>query len=685
MRRLIIACLGCALAGAFSVQAAPPPSAEGPARAFGPADVFALRWAADPQIRPDGGMVAYVRAAYDIMTDKASRSIWLIDPATGAQTPLADGPAAASPRWSPDGRRLAYVAARDGATPQLFVRWMASGDTAKIADLAQAPGDIAWSPDGRQIAFTMFQPAAPATLGAPMAKPEGAKWAEPLNVIDKVIYRFDGQGYLKEGHDQIWVVSAEGGAPRQLTFGDFDDGGAFAWTPDGTGIVFSADRAAGWERRVLQSDIWRVAVEDGSLTRLSHGTGPASQPAVSPDGAKIAYVGFVDAHQPYQDEQLYVMDANGEHPRSLTQALDRPVSHPHWSADGKSLYFQYADRADTKVGRIGLDGRVQEMARGLAAGGELDRPYIGGQYSVARDGAVAFTGGDWNHPPDISIASPRGARRLTALNDDLLHGKTLARLTPLAVTSSFDHQAIAAWMVTPPGYDPARKYPLILEIHGGPYAAYGPIWASEYQLYAAAGYVVVYANPRGSVSYGQAFADGIAHDYPGHDYDDLMSVVDAAIASGPVDPNNLYVTGGSGGGLLTAWVVGKTSRFRAAVSQKPVIDWTSFSMTTDIYLIPAGYWFAKPPWEDQETYWRHSPLSLVGNVKTPTAIMVGEEDHRTPPSEAEQFYQALQVRDIPTALIRVPGASHGGLAERPSQLDEEVAAILAWFERYRAP
>jgi dipeptidyl aminopeptidase/acylaminoacyl peptidase len=235
----------------------------------------------------------------------------------------------------------------------------------------------------------------------------------------------------------------------------------------------------------------------------------------------------------------------------------------------------------------------------------------------------------------------------------------------------------------PPNFDRTRKYPLILEIHGGPFAAYGPLFSTDDQLYAAAGYVVLYANPRGSTSYGAQFANLIHHDYPNHDYDDLISAVDAAIAQGNVDPDNLFVTGGSGGGVLTAWIVGKTNRFKAAATQKPVINWTSTTLTTDGYTYMSKYWFGSTPWEDPINYWKRSPLSLVGSVTTPTLVVVGEKDYRTPVSESEQYYQALQLRGIPTALVKVPGASHEGIAARPSQSAAKASAILAWFERYR--
>lgn len=656
-----------------------PPMA--PARTLVPRDAFALASVTDPQISPDGKRVAYVRVSEDILTDAARREVWLVDIASGRQQPLGTI-GASQPRWSPDGTRLAFVAKGAGDKPQLFVRWLA-GEAAAITALPESPADIAWSPDGGRIAFTMFVPSDGAMLGAALAKPEGAKWADPIKVIDRINYRADGEGYARAGYNHIFVVSAEGGAPRQLTFGDYDDGGGVAWMPDGRRLIFSANRSEDWERHPLDTDVFTVDVADATLTRLTTRDGPDESPAPSPDGRLIAFVGADDRGKAYQDPQLSVMNADGSGVRLLTAALDRPVADPRWTADGKAIDVSYVDRGVTKVARVTLDGRATEIARGLA-GAELDRPYSGGGFSIAKDATIAFTAGDASHPADLAVAGRGGQiRRLTALNADLFAGKTLAAVRPLAVTSSAGGMPIDAWMMTPPGYDPATRYPLILEIHGGPYASYGPVWATEDQLYAQAGYVVVYANPRGSTSYGQAFADQIDKAYPGQDYDDLMSVVDAAIATGSVDPNQLFVTGGSGGGLLTAWIVGRTRRFRAAVSQKPVVNWTSETLTTDGFAEMARSWFGKMPWEDPEAFWRRSPLSLIGNVATPTAVMVGEDDHRTPPSEAEQLYAALQLHGVSTMLIRVPGASHGGLAERPSQLIGEADAILAWFGRYR--
>ena len=653
------------------------------ARTFGPRDLFGLQMASDPQVRPDGGAVAYVRVSNDIMTDSARRSIWLVDPATGLQTPLETGDAAyMAPRWSPDGSRLAYVSAGP-AGAQLYVRWMATGRSARVAALEQTPNDIAWSPDGKSLAFTMLTLDDGRPLGSGMQKPDGAKWAEPLKVIERLTFRADGEGFLKPGYRHLFTVSADGGQPRRLTSGKFDDAGPISFTRDGKSVLFATNRADTWERDPNESEIYTVGVDDGVLTRLTTRVGPDQAPSVSPDGSRIAYVGFDDARRRgYENRRLQVMDRDGRNARMLTGGLDRSVSAPQWAADGKSLFVAYEDHGVTKLARVSLDGKVETLFAGLGGGG-LDRPYTGGQFSVGRNGLIAFTDGRPDRPAELAVWRGGRVQTVTGLNDDLMAGKSLAKVEPLAVTSSYDQKPIGAWIATPPNFDPTRKYPLILEIHGGPFAAYGPSFATDVQLYAAAGYVVVYANPRGSTSYGEAFANEIDRNYPSHDYDDLMSVVDAAIGKGFVDPARLYVTGGSGGGALTAWIVGKTDRFRAAATQKPVINWASQVLTTDAYAFMASYWFGKMPWEDPQGYWARSPLSLVGNVKTPTLVVVGDRDDRTPPSEADQYYAALQLRGVPTALVRVPGASHGGIAARPSQSAGKAQAILAWFERYR--
>ena len=663
-------------AAALSTPASARP-AVGPARYFTGNDLFNLEVATDPQISPDGRTIAYVRKSNDIMTDRARSTIWLVDVASGQQRPLVAG---SSPRWSPDGGRLAYVGNGEGGT-QLYVRWMSAGESARITGLPDSPDSIVWSPDGRRIAYSMFVPDDGPKLGQAPDKPEGAKWADPLQVIDTVTYRFDGAGYFKPGYQQIFWVPADGGAPTQLTFGPTNAGAQVSWTPDSRGLLFSANLGKDWEHQLTESEIYRIGIEGGAPVALTARKGPDVSPAVSPDGRLVAFVGNDDDGRANVDTHLYVMNLDGSGRRLLSGRLDRPIGNPAWAADGRSIYVQYDEHGSNRIARVGLDGSIRDVATALTGSG-LDRPYSGGEYSVSRGGTVAVTTGDHLHPSDVGVAGAGAVRKLTHLNQQL-SAKVLGQPQKLPVTSSFDQRPIDAWMITPPDFDPAKRYPLVLEIHGGPWAAYGPSFSTDDQLYAAAGYVVLYANPRGSTSYGQAFEDEIDKNYPSHDYDDLMSAVDAAIATGHVDPNNLFVTGGSGGGVLTAWIVGKTDRFKAAATQKPVIELASFSLTTDFTAGFSPGWRKERPWEDPMGYWKYSPLSLVGNVKTPTLVVVGSQDYRTPVSQAEQYYAALQLRGIPTALVKVPGASHGGIAARPSQAAAKASAILAWFNRYR--
>ncbi|HEV2748491.1 MAG TPA: S9 family peptidase [Allosphingosinicella sp.] len=675
----------CLYAAALALGAAVPAlaaPAEGPTPLFTPADLFSLEVAADPQISPDGSRIAYVRRSGDIMTDRMRPTLWLIDTRSGRQMPLVAGPGSHSqPRWSPDGRRLAYVSTAEGEAAQLFVRWLDGGESARITGLPDAPSSIAWSPDGRHIAYAMFVPDEGMKLGTPPRKPEGAKWAEPLEIHSAVTYRTDEEGYAKPGYSHIFLVSADGGAPRQLSFGAVNDNGPLSWSPDGATLYFSGNRDPDWEREPVDTEVYALDVGSGAISALTERDGPDDAPVVSPDGRWIAYTGFDDRKLGYHNVALYVMDRSGGGRRELTRSLDRSVGSPVWSADSRSVYVDYDDQGITKVARVSLDGSVRTVAEGLS-GASLDRPYTGGSFSVARDGALAISSGSALRPADVALVRGGAARRLTRLNAELLDGKRLGEVRKIQATA-FDKRTIDAWLTLPPGYGEGQRVPLILEIHGGPFAAYGPHFATDDQLYAAAGYAVLSVNPRGSTSYGADFANQIHHAYPGRDYDDLMAAVDLAIAQGIADPDRLFVTGGSGGGVLTAWIVGKTHRFKAAATQKPVIDWASFALTADAPFFFSSYWFGDYPWENPHAFWSRSPLSLVGNVKTPTLVVVGSEDYRTPVSEAEQYYTALQLVGVPTALVKVPGASHGGIAARPSQSGAKASAILAWFEKYK--
>ena len=365
----------------------------------------------------------------------------------------------------------------------------------------------------------------------------------------------------------------------------------------------------------------------------------------------------------------------------LSADFDRNISNIQWAGDGKAIYFQYDDKGETKIAHCSLTGKITDKVKQVG-GLSLGRPYNAGAYSVSNSGSIAYTLGTTEHPADLGVATKKGSERLTYVNDDLFSFKALGNVEELWWKSSFDQQDIQGWVVTPPNFDPSKKYPFILEIHGGPFASYGSVYSAEIQAYAAAGYVVLYSNPRGSTSYGADFGNLIHHDYPNHDYDDLMSGVDAVIEKGYVDPDKLFVTGGSGGGVLTAWIVGKTDRFKAAVVAKPVINWTSFVLYADGAAFFAKYWFGKKPWEDPESYFKRSPLNYVANVTTPTMLLTGEEDYRTPIAESEQFYTALKLEGVETAMVRIPGAGHG-IANRPSNLIAKIAGVLAWFEKYK--
>jgi len=651
------------------------------AKHFTGADLFGLSVAADPQISPDGSQIAYVRRTNDIMTDRAVSSIWLIDIASGAETPLVTGAGThVSPRWSPDGTRLAYISTESGGGAELHVRWMDSGVSANITALPESPGGIAWSPDGSSIAYAARVPDKGLNLGSPPAKPEGAKWGKPLQVIDSVTYRVDGGTYVKPGTTQLFLVDATGGAPRQLTFGEYSNGGAVEWTPDGETLLFTANRDENWELESLDSEIYALDIASGEITALTDRYGPDAGPQVSPDGQSIAYVGYDDVGNAFDQANLYMMNVDGSGKRLLAGDLPASPDGLDWTDAG--LFISFESDGEHRVARVNPSSGATTMLEPRLGSTYYALPYTGGQWSVSEGGTIAFTTASSVAPPEIGVTTRRGVATLTSLNAMHLAGKELGQTVELDVTAP-DGVTIPAWITLPPGYEQGDKVPTILEIHGGPYAAYGPEFSADYQLYGAAGYAVLFTNPGGSTGYGEEFADRIEDNYPISNHDELMAAVDAAIAAGYSDPENLFVTGGSGGGILTAWVVGQTDRFKAAASHKPVINWTTMALMADFYPFFGRYWMGGQPWEKPEHYWSRSPLAAAANITTPTLVLVGADDYRTPRSEAEQFYGALKVLGVDTALVVTPDSSHNNLSQTPSQQAARTASVIAWFDKYR--
>ena len=644
-------------------------------------DIFNLEYAANPVVMPDGKTVLYERHSMDIMTDSRRINLWTVSVDGSKHLPLLSSKEShSSAVFSPDGSKMAYLSGKEGKV-QIYLRDMASGQTARVTDVEMRPSGLSFSPDGKQLAFAMFTPSKEKPLFSLSFKPKDAEWAEEAQYIDQTLFQQDGAGMNRPGKMQVYVVPAFGGTPRKITSGDYDFAGQLMWTENGEHIVMSANIREDSDFDVFNSDLLSINVKDGTLTKLTQSSGPESNPTLSPKGDKIAFTGFEDNGTSNQITQLYLMNVDGSDVKSLSQDLDRSVADLKWADNGKGLYFSYDNSGKKNVAYVSLSGKITVKTDALG-GLSLGRPYTSGNFDVTESGQIVFTLSNGIRPADLAVLDKKGkSRLLTDLNSDIFAHKILNQPELIEVTSSVDKRKLQAWVVKPPKFDPAKKYPLILEIHGGPHTAYGPEFSAEVQMFAAAGYVVVYGNPRGSTSMGEEFANLIDKNYPSEDYNDLMDMVDKVIEQGYVDTNNLFVTGGSGGGVLTAWIVGKTDRFKAAVVAKPVINWISMIGTSDIYTFMTKYWFTDLPWNDVDQYWDRSPLSLVGNVTTPTMVLTGELDVRTPMSESEQYYGALRLEGVESALVRIQGAYHG-IAAKPSNLSRKIGYIIAWFDKY---
>ncbi|MDW7761701.1 MAG: S9 family peptidase [Acidobacteriota bacterium] len=626
-----------------------------------------------PLISPDGRHILFTRSFVDKMSDQRRSNLWIVDPDGRRVRELTHGDwRDFAPVWSPDGKRIAFLSDRDKSV-QIHVLWLDTRDVAQLTRLERAPQNIAWSPDGKQLAFTYFLPDETSILPVKLPKrPSGAKWADPAIVVDRLTWQSDGRGYLPRGNNQIFTIDAVlGGTPRQITSGDYSHGSP-EWSGDGRTIFFSAIRKPDAEYLRGDTEIYAVDLKSLEIRTLTDRKGPDGNPMVSPDGKWIAYTGYDDRDYTSHLSSLYLMDSGGGRKKMLAGDLPSSPRNIFWAFDGSGLYYLMAERGESNLYFVALDGRKSKITQGV---------HVIQALSLARDGRAAAVVTDFHNPGTLvtfTLNRPRDFRTLVDVNTDVLDGIQLGRVQELLFKAP-DGLESQGWLIKPADFDPEKKYPMLLYIHGGPWSMYNVGFNWAWQNFAANGYAVLYTNPRGSTGYGQDFVNGIQYSYPGKDYDDLMAGVDAALALGFIDKDNLFVCGGSGGGVLTAWIVGHTDRFRAAVSMRPVINWHSFVGTTDG---PNWYrQFRKFPWEDPMEYAVRSPLHYVGNVKTPTMVMTGEADLRTPMTQSEEYYRALKMLKVDTLLVRMPEEYHGW--RRPSHQLLQQLYLQAWFEKYR--
>ncbi|HET7790606.1 MAG TPA: S9 family peptidase [Gemmatimonadales bacterium] len=685
MRSLVWLCL----AAAFSPLAAQQ-------RTITDSDLYRFKWVAGPQISPDGRQVVYVLVTVNAKHDGYETSLWTV-PADGSGAPrrLTAGPHDGAPRWSPDSRTIAFLrpAGDDGA--QLFLLSLAGGEAVQLTDVAEGASPAVWSPDGKTIAFTN---SATAEEIAQQAKGGEAPKKSDVRIVTRAQFRGDDEGYFDPSqHDHLWTVPAViGDKPQpahQVTSGNFDEG-LRGWSPDGKRLYFVSQRVVEDYYVNPDQDLFSVPTAGGALDTVIDIDGPVEAPVLSADGRAIAFRGFVNpAHRrSYQESDLYtwragkLTDLTADYDFDIGGGVLGDQAPPRggegsspivWSPDGKFVY-----EVTTEHGRSNL-------IRFDAATGARD-PVTTGDHAVLAYTATpdaktfALTIGDPTHLPDLYAldARTRKLTQLTRVNDSLFSQLELS--TPEDFWyPSFDGKQVETWILKPPGFTPGRKYPLILNIHGGPHTAYGYIFFHEFQWMAAKGYVVLYPNPRGSTTYGQDFGNIIQYNYPGDDYKDLMVAVDSLVRRGYVDTTKLGVTGGSGGGLLTDWTVGHTHRFQAAVSQRDVADWQSFWYTTDFTLFQPE-WFRDAPWRDPADYTRRSPVTYVDSVTTPIMFILGDEDLRAPPSQGgEVMFRALKFLHKTAVMVRFPGESHElSRSGKPVHRVERLDHILNWFDKY---
>ena len=654
-------------------------------------DLYDFHFLADAQISPDGARVAYVVRTIDREKNAYRSGIWLVPADGSAQgTRFTSGPGQDSlPRWSPDGKTLAFVSDRNAQAgdgkklkpKNVFVLSLGptGGEARQLTSFDEDTGDLAWSPDGTRLAFTLKD-----------AKDKEAE-ESGIRVYDHMRYKTD-EGFLLDGRRRkVWIVDAKGGEPRKLTDGDFDDAQP-AWSPDGRQIAFVSNRTKERERNTV-ADIHVVAVDGGATRRITDEVGSYGNPSWSPDGATLACYGVAKAiGSSAKNVHVFTFPAKGGAGNDLTDGWDRTVgstvmsdmrSHmqtlpPTWSADRSRIIFVGSDQGTANVYSVptkGGDVRAETVGPHQVVSLSLatDAKQFACVYSSATD------------PGDVAAGELGGAMRcLTDLNGDLLAKRFIAAPERIEFTGA-DGWTIEGWLMKPRGFDPSKKWPLVLQVHGGPHGAYGNGFFHEFQVMTGAGYAVLYTNPRGSHAYGEKFSIAVVGDWGGKDYQDLMAGVDHALGEGWVDPKRLYVTGGSYGGFMTNWVIGHTDRFRAAATTRSISNNVSAFGTSDI-----GWHFWEyemgnaSPWVDPHKLVERSPLTYVKNVKTPLLILHAEHDLRCPIEQAEQFFVALRLHGVETQFVRFPEDNHdltrGG---KPRNRVEHCRRIVEWFDTHR--
>jgi dipeptidyl aminopeptidase/acylaminoacyl peptidase len=660
-------------------------------------DLMKFTWVADPEIARSADRIAFVRVTVNEKDNKYESSIYTTTTAGAAPQPLTSGKRDLSPRWSPDDKWLAFVRPDDKDTPQIWLLPLGGGEARAITDLPKGAGSPVWSPDGKAIAFTST------TTADDLKKPDPSAKAErksDVKVITRAVYRSNGNPtYVDpDRHNHIWTVAVndkgDKAEPKPITSGDFDERGV-QWSPDGASLYFVSDRVAESYYGPGDTDIYKVAASGGEIAKVASIDGQIATFSLSPDGKRIAFVGA--ASQPvrsYSQPDLWVADATpGSGAKNLTANYDFDImggiggdqSAPRgeqpkpivWSGD--RLIVTAAEHGSSNLKWVSIaTGAVTPLTAGTHD--------IGG-YSISRSGTIATVVSTQTSIGDIATvatnregAAPLGL--ITHVNDALFND--LAQSEPEEIWyTSFDGKKIQGWILKPPDFDPSKKYPMILEIHGGPHSAYGNVYTHEFQWMAAKGYVVLFTNPRGSTSYGQDFGNIIQYHYPGDDYKDLMAGVDEVVKRGYVDPARLGVTGGSGGGLLTNWTITQTQRFKAAVAQRDIADWYGFWFTADFTLFTPT-WFKKAPWEDPDDFHQRSPITHVAGVTTPLMLILGDADYRTPPGEGgEQMFRALKYLKIPTVMVRFPRETHElSRSGEPWHRIERLQHIVGWMDKW---